>query len=196
MRIKPRPEKAPEVTPEVTPEVEAPEKLTMGEIVGAWFKEESFYRDITTRSLSAALVALVAYLGAVGLGYVGRPPAGAVTALITLAVVFVTQYFALRLVQRGKRLIGITTMAVVTIGVFPLVNELDKRFHIGWHERSWGRWYWVVYAFAVLSGLIQGRLLTKRARSIRERLKTHSNESDHRLATRLARFVLAVRQGD
>lgn len=38
-----------------------------------WLKDESFYKDITTRALAAGVVASVAYLFALGAGYVSTP---------------------------------------------------------------------------------------------------------------------------
>lgn len=38
-----------------------------------WLKDESFYKDITTRALAAGIVALGAYFFALGAGYVSTP---------------------------------------------------------------------------------------------------------------------------
>jgi uncharacterized membrane protein len=38
-----------------------------------WLREESFYKDITTRALAAGIVALGAYFFALGAGYVSTP---------------------------------------------------------------------------------------------------------------------------
>ncbi|QNJ91202.1 hypothetical protein HZU40_23705 [Mycolicibacterium fluoranthenivorans] len=82
-RIKPRPEKAP---------LEEPK--TKGQIVGGWFHEEGFYRDVATRFIAGSAVALLAYLGAVGLGYVSKPPAFAVLVLLAGLVYVPTQLLA------------------------------------------------------------------------------------------------------
>ncbi|WP_061009387.1 hypothetical protein [Mycolicibacterium mucogenicum] len=66
------------IRPNPDPVEEVSEKRLVGDVVGGWFREESFYRDVTTRTLSAALAGLLAYLGAVSLGYVGTPSSAAV----------------------------------------------------------------------------------------------------------------------
>jgi hypothetical protein len=55
-------------------EEEAPRR-TRRRIVRGWLGEESFWRDVTTRTLAAAIVAVCAYVFALGAGYVRSPTA-------------------------------------------------------------------------------------------------------------------------
>jgi hypothetical protein len=49
------------------------QEAPMGRIALGWLKDESFYKDITTRALAAGIVALGAYFFALGAGYVSTP---------------------------------------------------------------------------------------------------------------------------
>lgn len=62
MRIRPRPERSPVV-----------QKPSLWRVPVGWFKQESFYRDITTKAVSIAIVASIAYVYALAAGYVGTP---------------------------------------------------------------------------------------------------------------------------
>lgn len=51
-------------------------RRTRRSIVRSWLGQETFWRDVTTRTLAAAIVGLGAYLYALGAGYI-RTPSGA-----------------------------------------------------------------------------------------------------------------------
>jgi hypothetical protein len=51
----------------------AAKKRRWWRIALGWLKDESFYKDITTRALAAGIVALGAYFFALGAGYVSTP---------------------------------------------------------------------------------------------------------------------------
>ncbi|SKY52404.1 Uncharacterised protein [Mycobacteroides abscessus subsp. massiliense] len=62
-------------------------KRTRRSIVREWLSEETFWRDVTTRTLAAAIVATGAYLFALGAGYVSTPSgASAVKGIATVAL--------------------------------------------------------------------------------------------------------------
>jgi hypothetical protein len=54
-------------------EESAAKKRRWWRIALGWLKDESFYKDITTRALAAGIVALGAYFFALGAGYVSTP---------------------------------------------------------------------------------------------------------------------------
>lgn len=51
----------------------AAKKRRWWRIAAGWLRDESFYKDITTRALAAGIVALGAYFFALGAGYVSTP---------------------------------------------------------------------------------------------------------------------------
>lgn len=51
----------------------AAKKRRWWRIALGWLKDESFYKDITTRAVAAGIVALGAYFFALGAGYVSTP---------------------------------------------------------------------------------------------------------------------------
>ena len=141
IRIKPRPEKAPR----------PPQKRSNGQIVGGWFKEEPFYRDIATRSLAAVLVTLVLYVGGVTLGYIGTPPAKAVFLLISavaMAIVAGLVWYA----YLNKRPLRATIIAFVACTATFAANQYGvQRFG----SVDWTDWTekWNLVATAVLAAL-------------------------------------------
>jgi hypothetical protein len=54
----------------------AAKKRRWWRIALGWLKDESFYKDITTRAVAAGIVALGAYFFALGAGYVSTPTGG------------------------------------------------------------------------------------------------------------------------
>ena len=85
MRIRPRPEKA-------SPPAEQPEeKRSLWSYPKSWLRQESFYRDITTRAVAAGIVAVVAYLYALAAGYV-HTPSGKRSAVVAACVVVSIMY--------------------------------------------------------------------------------------------------------
>ncbi len=85
-----------------------------------WMNDPDFWRDVTTRTLSAAIVAVLAYVFALVAGYVQRPNAWRVVLAAVLVVV------APVVMVRGAR----------------RLNRLTARNEGGW------RW-WVTLVFAV-----------------------------------------------
>jgi hypothetical protein len=149
MRIKPRPERA-------------PEKRTRRQIIRGWFNEESFYRDITTRSLSAGLVTLVAYLGAVTLGYIGKPPVQAVVAVGALAVAASIGLGGVGVMNRGRRVLG-STIIVGGIGaVVAGVYLLEWQFGDSFLERVN---YWLGYLSYIIVALVFSLIAIESARA-------------------------------
>lgn len=67
-RLQPRPQSE---SPAPLPELE--QKRTRRAVVRGWLSEETFWRDVTTRTLAAAIVATGAYLFALGAGYISTP---------------------------------------------------------------------------------------------------------------------------
>ncbi|MCT7369615.1 hypothetical protein A7R75_11475 [Mycolicibacterium llatzerense] len=149
MRIKPRPERA-------------PEKRTRRQIIRGWFNEESFYRDITTRSLSAGLVTLVAYLGAVTLGYIGKPPVQAVVAVGALAVAASIGLGGVGVMNRGRRALGSTIIVGGISAVVAGVYLLEWQFGDSFLERVN---YWLGYLSYIIFALTFGLIAIESARA-------------------------------
>lgn len=79
------------------------ERPSVWAVMGGWLKQESFYRDIATRALSIAVVALVAYVYAVAAGYISTPPGKAVLPVLLMAIYSVVLTpLVFRLVFQGK----------------------------------------------------------------------------------------------
>ncbi|MGU3651847.1 hypothetical protein [Mycolicibacterium sp. A43C] len=78
-------------------------KKSIWAVVGGWLKEESFYRDIATRTLSILVAAVAAYLYAVATGYISTPPGRTVLPVVLLSIyLIVFTPLVFRLVFRGK----------------------------------------------------------------------------------------------
>lgn len=151
MRIKRRPDNAPAVE-------EAPKERDWEEIVGGWLKEESFYREITTRTLSAALVAIAAYLGAVGLGYVGRPPANALVMMAVVVIALSGIVLISSLMHKGRRRIGSVLLVVLMVFILGSGYASSKMFP----NANMGKWGWVVGLVEFTGFVIVARLLNRR----------------------------------
>ncbi|BBX86954.1 hypothetical protein [Mycolicibacterium aubagnense] len=134
------------IKPNPDPAEEVSETRSIGDVVGGWFREESFYRDVTTRTLSAILAALLAYLGAVALGYVGTPSPVAVFELgyaVATAICVASTGYAK---ATGRELLAGTLFVlycVVAAAVF-------------WYGPTWGgdlgwkdKWSWIALVLQV-----------------------------------------------
>jgi hypothetical protein len=74
-RRTPRPAQANRIRPPrpQPPVATPPAKRTRRSIVRGWLGQESFWRDVTTRTLATIVAAILAYLYALGAGYVSSP---------------------------------------------------------------------------------------------------------------------------
>lgn len=140
-------------------------KRTIGKIVGGWFLDESFYRDITTRTLSIGVAALLGYLGAVVLGIVGPPPREAIPAISAAFAAVVMAAVILVLRYRGHRR--------WTLAMFVLFAVLPQLV-ITWQEPWFAQkpppgWFYTPMALAFLMVTVLGWVIVRRYRSKRRR---------------------------
>ena len=70
----------------------APAKRRRWVVPFAWFAEESFWRDVTKSAVSTGLVALTAYLYALGAGYVSTPTGAQTLRGIIMVFILVTMH--------------------------------------------------------------------------------------------------------
>ena len=112
-------------------------------VVGGWLREESFYRDVVTRSLSILITGGFGYLAAVALGYVGRPPGQAVVLIVTALSLFVTSTAAIECVNRERFVIGYSIMFGWSAAVMLIATWLDDWMQAP--EVSIGsKWFWII----------------------------------------------------
>lgn len=104
MRIKPR-SPAPAPPPGPAP------KRSIPSYPRGWLREESFYRDITTRALSVAIVAVAGYVLAVSTGYVATPPGSVIFSVFVFAGIFWVIY----ILPRFRRRIGIAMLILLAM---------------------------------------------------------------------------------
>lgn len=86
-----------------------------------WFRDDSFWRDVAARSLATLVAGGLAYLFALGSGYISRPETaelirGLLIALIPLVIVYVA-YLAFRhvLVKLAPRPRVVVAVALVPV---------------------------------------------------------------------------------
>lgn len=126
-RIRPRPEKK-------------PDKRPAWRIPLAWLREESFYRDIATRALSIAVVALGAYLYAISVGYIATPTGRQTfTTAISAFVVIFTIVGSRALARQQWRL------AFLLIAAFVLVIILQQVLMATWVNDSADEYFSTFY---------------------------------------------------
>ncbi|WBP94261.1 MULTISPECIES: hypothetical protein [Mycobacteriaceae] len=112
-------------------------------VVGGWLREESFYRDVVTRSLSILITGGFGYLAAVALGYVGRPPGQAVVLIVTALSLFVTSAVAIECMNRERLVIGYSIMFGWSAAVMLIATWLDDWMQAP--EVSIGsKWFWII----------------------------------------------------
>lgn len=149
-RIRPRPEQAP---------VEG--ARTRAAIVGGWFRDESFYRDIATRFLSVALTGAVTYLAAVALGYVGKPSGQASYSLawaVGTGIVMVALAYAL---ISGRD--GLTLAIVSFAGAACLAGTWYGPIWFG--DFGWkDKWNWIAMALQITLIVISVVFVRRRVR--------------------------------
>jgi magnesium-transporting ATPase (P-type) len=112
-----------------------PDKRTRRSIVRAWFSQESFWRDVTTRTIAAAIVGIGAYLYAVGAGYI-RTPSGSQT-VKGIWNVFVT--------------VGVMLLLAVMIFWAMFYDPRRLKGRAGWKPRVIKVIYWLVSIFVGLA---------------------------------------------
>lgn len=88
--IKPRPDKG-------------RKKGSVWNVPRRWLKDEGFYRDIVTRALSIAIVALVGYLYALSAGYVATPSGRGLLGLTMVILTMVAASFSIYHLLAGNR---------------------------------------------------------------------------------------------
>lgn len=111
-------------------------KKSIWVVMGGWLKEESFYRDIATRTLSILVTAVAAYLYAVAAGYISTPPGRAVLPVVLMmGYLLVLGPLVFQLVFRGKTspvwvsvLLGIVSAAA--IGLIYLMPTDDPQWRM------------------------------------------------------------------
>ena len=86
-----------------------------------WLKEESFYRDITTRTLSIAVVALVGYVFALTAGYVASPSGRSIAIFVVLAVALVLAGWVLAVYFHDDRHWGTALLLTAAISLVVVV---------------------------------------------------------------------------
>lgn len=158
-RIKPR-----QPIPEPIEEVST--KRSIGDVVGRWFREESFYRDVTTRTLSAILAALFAYLGAVAFGYVGKPsPAGVFVLGWALATAILTAYLA-HCAANGREWLRFNLFLLYAVASLAAVWYYPMWFgDVGWKD-TWS-WVALVVQFVLSISAVKYVRYRHRARAAR-----------------------------
>ena len=110
-------------------------KPSVWAVMGGWLKQESFYRDIATRALSIAVVALTAYVYAVANGYVTTPPGrviGPVAMQLLLLAALMVIIFRGRLRLRTKFLV--TAVYMVAVFGLALMMRLTASPDPKWRE--------------------------------------------------------------
>lgn len=117
MRIAPRPDKVSEA------------KRSLWSYPKSWVKQESFYRDITTRAISGGIVAFVAYAYAVGGGYVATPSGAYVGIVILVLLGIPVALWAASLIigARSTRgvVIGLVIMSVYVLSMIAAVSHAE-----------------------------------------------------------------------
>ncbi|WP_207841260.1 hypothetical protein [Williamsia soli] len=104
---------------------EEPTRRPWWEWPAQWFRDDSFWRDVAARSLATLVAGGLAYLFALGSGYVSRPETvelirGVLIALIPLVIVYVA-YLVFRhvLVRLSPR-----PRVVVAVGLVPVLGVI------------------------------------------------------------------------
>lgn len=144
-------------------------KRTAMAVMGGWLREESFYRDIVTRSLSILITGVLGYLAAVALGYVGRPPAQAVVLIVEAISLFATAIVAIECINRGRATLGFFIMCVWTAVVMLIATWLED-----WMQAPevslGGKWFWIIMipTFLGARGIVLIMRRRRIARSMRE----------------------------
>ncbi|WP_071288824.1 hypothetical protein [Mycolicibacterium llatzerense] len=134
------------IRPNPDPVEQVSEERSVGDVVGGWFREASFYRDVTTRTLSAVLAGLLAYLGAVALGYVGAPSLAAVFELgyaVTTAICVASTGYAM---ATGRELLAWTLFVFYSV-VAAAIYWYGPQWvgDLGWKDK----WGWIALALQV-----------------------------------------------
>lgn len=165
VRIKPRPPKVSEVPEE--------QRASVWSYPAKWLKEESFYRDITTRALSIAVVALVAYIYAVATGYLQTPSGSGLVVILALTFMVVLSGFVVRARFReggpvspaltGLYVAGATLFVVLIVWLVPRTSNTSWEKAITWW--TWGATAVLgVMVVAIYGSVFRQRLAVKRSR--------------------------------
>lgn len=151
VRIRPRLEQ--------TPAEES--RQTKSEIAASWFKDETFYRDITTRSVSIVLTASIGYLAAIALGYVGKPSGQAAYSFVWAVATGIVMAALGYAIVNGRD--GLTFVIVSLGGVACLVGTWYGPVWFG--DFAWkDKWNWIAMALQITLVLIAVAFVRRRTR--------------------------------
>jgi len=95
-----------------------------------WFRQESFWRDVGSRTLAAVFAAAIIYLGALLLGYVSKPNPWLIVVTLGLAILLGMRVQWLARDQLFKRRWHVYPFMVFDILLFGVVVVAASQGHL------------------------------------------------------------------